>query len=447
MPKFTYFYQKPLLMIEQPPKIRQYNVAELTRLLQNEDINNLVLDINSKYLYWSDIKYKQLPDGLTPQKLWKCVKFTRTGQMLLLWGKYNLKVPFTPAMQSMCHDLDMEFGGFWGSSSKVDEKARQHYLVSSVMEEAIASSIMEGASTTRRKAKEMLRKGITPKTKSERMVFNNYESIRFIIDHKNDPLTTELLLSLHKNMTRGTLDDSVDEGRFRDNDEVVVADGITNEVFHDPPHFEDIPQAIELVCQLFNNQTPRMYIHPILKGIIIHFIISYVHPFVDGNGRTARALFYWYLLKSDYWLIQYISISKIIASSKRQYEKSFLYVENDGNDLGYFIIYNLRVLALAFKDLKAYIERKSKEMESISSFEKRGNINRRQAGILQTFLTKPTYTYSIKELTTMTGVTRQTIQADVNKLVEMGALRRIRVDGKQSVYGKGDKYEYFTQEE
>ena len=71
-------------MIEQPPKIRQYNVAELTRLLQNEDINNLVLDINSKYLYWSDIKYKQLPDGLTPQKLWECVKFTRTGQMLLL---------------------------------------------------------------------------------------------------------------------------------------------------------------------------------------------------------------------------------------------------------------------------------------------------------------------------------------------------------------------------
>ena len=242
-------------MIEQPPKIRQYNVAELTRLLQNEDINNLVLDINSKYLYWSDIKYKQFPDGLTPQKLWECVKFTRTGQMLLLWGKYNLNVPFTPAMQSMCHDLDMEFGGFWGSSSKVDERTRQHYLVSSVMEEAIASSIMEGASTTRRKAKEMLRKGITPKTKSERMVFNNYESIRFIIDHKNDPLTTELLLSLHKNMTRGTLDDNVDEGRFRDNDEVVVADGITNEVFHDPPHFEDIPQAIELVCQMFMNIT------------------------------------------------------------------------------------------------------------------------------------------------------------------------------------------------
>lgn len=45
-------------------------------------------------------------------------------------------------------------------------------------------------------------------------------------------------------------------------------------------------------------------------------MIAYMHPFVDGNGRTARALFYWYMLKSGYWLTEYLSISRVIAKSK-----------------------------------------------------------------------------------------------------------------------------------
>lgn len=428
-------------MIEKPPKITKYNATEISRLLNIDNINNLVADINTKYLYWSDVKYKNLPAGITHEQLWECVKWSRAGQMLLLWNKYNVKIPFTPDMQSMCHELDMQFRGFWGSSATIDEQTKQLYLISSIMEESIASSIMEGASTTRRKAKEMLRKGQRPKTKSEKMIYNNYRSIQFIIEHKDDTLTPELILALHKNMTSGTLDDMTDEGKFRTNNDVVVVDGITNEVFHEPPQFEDIPKAIDTICRLFNGLTPKNYIHPILKGIIIHFIIAFVHPFVDGNGRTARALFYWYMLKNGYWLIQYISISRVIYSSKRQYEKSFLYVEHDDYDLGYFIIYNLRVLLLAFKDFKLYIERKSAAIKTLNSFEAIGNINGRQAKILQTFIDKPDYHYTIKELAQLTGAVRQTVQMDMNRLVAIGAMKKIKINQKQFIYGKGDNYD------
>ena len=70
----------------------------------------------------------------------------------------------------------MNFGGSWGASSifPEDKTTQELYLISSIMEEAIASSQMEGAATTREAAKDMLRKKISPKDKSQRMILNNY---------------------------------------------------------------------------------------------------------------------------------------------------------------------------------------------------------------------------------------------------------------------------------
>src|SRR5205814_10028127 len=54
--------------------------------------------------------------------------------------------------------------------------------------------------------------------------------------------------------------------------------------------------------------------HPMVRSMILHFWLAYDHPFVDGNGRTARALFYWSMLRNGYWMFEYITISKIILS-------------------------------------------------------------------------------------------------------------------------------------
>ncbi|MBW8333018.1 MAG: Fic family protein [Prolixibacteraceae bacterium] len=114
----------------------------------------------------------------------------------------------------------------------------------------------------------------------------------------------------------------------------------------------------------FNNTDAEQFIHPIVKGCIIHFMIGYIHPFVDGNGRTARALFYWYLLKNGYWLTEYLSISRLIIKSKTQYAQAFIYSEIDGNDLTYFIQYKIKIMQLAYDSLKEYIQKKKKRKET-----------------------------------------------------------------------------------
>lgn len=173
-------------------------------------------------------------------------------------------------------------------------------------------------------------------------------------------------------------------------------------------------------------------------------MVSYMHPFADGNGRTARALFYWYMLKEGYWLTEYLSISKIIYKSKPSYEKAFLYTEADNNDIGYFISYNLRVLDLAFKDLQQYIKRKLFQREQAFDYLKLGNINERQAIILSIINDNPKSIFTIKELQNRFAISHPTAQYDVDCLVKRGLLKKIPVNKVKFNYVKGENFDLLT---
>lgn len=296
------------------------------------------------------------------------------------------------------------------------------------MEEAIYSSKMEGASTTRVVAKEMLRKKKSPQNKAQQMIANNYATIQYIVEHKDEPLTEESLLYIHKLMTEKTLDNPEDAGRFRSNDNVVVADMVEGDIVYTPPAYKDIPDFVVTICDFFNNDNPRVFIHPIIKGIIIHFMLAYMHPFVDGNGRTARALFYWYMLKENYKLTEYMSISRVIAKSKTSYEKSFRYTENDENDMGYFVAYNLRALEISFQQLRDYILRKQREKRAASAFMMTGNINQRQAMILQRLKEEPDTIFTVKDVQEQFSVSSMTARKDLSDLVQQGYLTEIALN-------------------
>ena len=421
-------------MIEVPPKLNPKALAKAALIMGKPEVEKLVGEINQDYLYWSDVKYKKIPEDMTHYELWAAVKVSRMLQRIFQWDRYGITVTMTNRMQQLCHEFDMNFGGSWGNNSIVPSENKEQYLISSLMEEAISSSQMEGATTTRKVAKDMLRKNNTPRSRSEQMIFNNYSSIRFIVEHKDAPLTSELLLSVHSLMTKKTLDDPEDEGRFRTDDGVVVENGVTHEIVHTPPPYKDIPVFIEELCRFFNGDTPGGFIHPIVKAIIIHFMVAYVHPFVDGNGRTARALFYWYMLKNGYWLTEYLSISRIIYKSKASYEKSYLYAEMDGNDMSYFIAYNLRVLDLAFKELKSYIERKIAQQKNAVDYLKIEGINGRQASILSLMENAPGTILTIREVQNRFSVSQPTAKSDLQELVDKGFLAKIPINKKMSNY-------------
>ena len=345
--------------------------------------------------------------------------------MEAIWYKLSI----TNQMQRVCHELDMNFGGSWGNNSLIP---------------AIFSSQMEGASTTRKVAKEMLKKKITPKDKSQQMIFNNYQTINFIVENKEKPLTKELLLKIHSLMTNGTMENAEDAGRFRLNNDVVVEDGITHEVVHTPPSYTEIPHFIEDLCTFFNEDRAKIFIHPIIRGIIIYFMLAYMHPFVDGNGRTARALFYWYMLKQGYWLTEYLSISRIIARSKKTYEKTYLFAEADGNDIGYFVAYNLRVLELAFQDLQHYICRKISRKKQADIFLRIGNINERQAEIIRIYYENPKEVMTVKDVQVKFGVTPTTAKTDIVGLLKIGILAEIPFNKVKKGYIKGDNFDELT---
>ena len=242
-------------------------------------------------------------------------------------------------------------------------------------------------------------------------------------------------------MTTKTLDNTQDEGQYRATNDVVVEDSLTHEVVHTPPPFEEIPQFVDDLCTFFNEENSPRFIHPIIRGIIIHFMVAYVHPFVDGNGRTARALFYWYMLRRGYWLTEYLSISRIIYKSKASYEKAYLYVEADENDMGYFILYNLRVLKLAFDNLKLYIQRKLNQKSQTTDFLRLGNINERQAAIMELIFNNPKISFTIKELQNRFAISHTTAKNDVDLMVERGLLEEIPLNKVKKGYIKGSLFD------
>jgi len=327
-------------------------------------------------------------------------------------------------MQQQLHELDLNLGGSLHTSELIPSQEKQRYLASSLMEEAIASSQLEGAATTRKIAKQMLESNRKPANLSEQMISNNYEIMQWIVANKHRSMSPELVLEIHGIITRNTFTSKAAEGAFRNSNDVEIIDVQTGFVVHKPPDFE---QLSTLMCEfcLFANDGRKefFFLHPITKAIIVHFLIGYIHPFADGNGRAARALFYWYLVRKGYWLIEYMSVSRVILGSKAQYARAYQHTELDGNDLTYFVLYNLKAITTALSDLKKYIKRKNDEKKEVLSMMRDTNFNERQAGILQDILQNEKMVFTVNEIESKFAVSNQTARNDLNQLVDKGILQ------------------------
>lgn len=424
-------------MIEPTPKIKDTPFQKLSEILMNPEYRANLEEIEKEYLYWDKAKFYK-PQNINDHDYWAAIKFSRIGESVSFHNKV-FKFRITKYMQKYLHDFDMYSGGTLPSADIISQKKRQYYLLSSLMEEAIASSQMEGANTTRKIAKDMLRKKSKPCNKDQQMIVNNYNTIRFLSENKDRSLSPEFLSEIHKKISEHTLENPLDEGNFRNDDNIVVMDALQGEIAHTPPIHTEIKQYITDLCNFANNDD--QYIHPVVKAIIIHFMISYLHPFTDGNGRTARSLFYWYMLKKGYWFTEFLSISRIIYKSKRQYERSFLYVENDDMDLGYFINYNIKIIDKSLNDLKEYLNRKTLEEESLLKFKIIDDINERQAGILKIASERPSTIFIAKELETIFSVSVKTIRNDLKKLTEAGFLDIVPLNLRLQGYVRSKHFE------
>jgi len=193
----------------------------------------------------------------------------------------------------------------------------------------------------------------------------------------------------------------------------------TNEIFYTPPQQKYLKQLLVDFCSFANDKKEsHVFIHPVIKSIILHFLIGYIHPFVDGNGRTARAVFYWYLIKEGYWLIEYMSVSRIILRAKSQYARAYLYTEYDDNDLTYFILYNIKAIKSALDDLKTYIHKKTEEKKQVLSLIKHRDFNDRQIVLIKDILKDKNEYFTVKQVEKRFNVSNQTARNDLADMVE-----------------------------
>ena len=391
---------------------------------------------NDRYVHWSKLKYMHPPDEISNEEWWLAIKFARGSvrHELPLIDKNDRPFSFSDSgyLNRMLHQVDRDAGGrIELPVDVVNLQSRNRYLVNSLIEEAITSSQLEGAATTRRVAKEMLRTGRSPQTRDERMIVNNYRAMEFLRELGEENLSERLLLELQGILTQATVEDEGIVGRFRRaEDEVLVVDSRDNEVLHVPPNAAQLEERLDGLFRFANTTNDTSFIHPVVKATLLHFMIGYEHPFVDGNGRTARALFYWAMARAGYWMTEYLSISTIIRKAPAQYARSYVFSETDDNDVTYFIDYNLRVILNAIKQLHDYLARKSGEISEVQRLltgsAQRTLLNHRQIALLVSMRKYPDQLYTIHSHQTSHNVTYQTARTDLLKLTELGLLNMTR---------------------
>jgi Fic family protein len=418
-------------MVEKPPKWQNLLNKNLIEKLQNsKELKVILTKAQREYVYWEKFKYYPFPSGISPEEAWTCVKISRSpGEATPVQTTHGTHFTYSlpNSLYQKLNYIDTHGAGLLKSFKDDPTNAQTaKYIISSLTEEAIASSQIEGANTTHRVAKEMLLSQRKPINKSEQMIMNNYLAMQKISGWKDIDLTEQMLLDLQEILTSQTIDDSSIVGRFRnDDDDIVVHDPITGEIAHIPPKREVMLTELTKLLAYANrvDDAEDEFTHPVIKASILHFWFAYLHPFVDGNGRTSRAIFYWFLLKNNYWLIEYISVSRAIKQSRKAYDNAFLYSEYDENDMTYFIFYIAETFKKSIHQFMEHFEAKQREAKELrKATSMLGLFNVRQITLLKHFLNHTDEYTDVITHQNKHGISRQTSNNDLRLLVQKGYL-------------------------
>jgi Fic family protein len=435
--------RKPQSFLNLWKLIPQDNPEQFLNLLSKYKVT----DSQGKYYHWD--KFKWRVDKEDNEKLaWLATKIARKAvskPLTILQAEnescFSYCIP--NSLLAQLHKIDTMTGvGYTRSNSDFlvsSDAEKDKYLVQSLMmEEAITSSQLEGASTTRKVAKKILENNLKPKNKSQQMIVNNFLLMKEVLARQNEKLSVEMILELHKIATFKAIDNHAIPGQLRKDDNIYVGDSYQESFYH-PPASDSLNERLENLCVFANECHSREdadnFIHPIIKAIILHFMIGYIHPFGDGNGRTARALFYWSMLQSGYWLFEYVSISKLIQEKRTAYDTAFVYTETDDFDLTYFIYNQVEVIVKAIASLKAYIDYKKQELfnfvkwieqSPIAKKLKRGHLE-----ILKEAVKEPGKEFTAQQVADNLGISQNTARGYLKKLVEedllvLASTKRVR---------------------
>jgi len=388
-----------------------------------------------RYLAWDDFRFRTVPDTYSPEQWWSVVRFRRqdAARPLELLRTAD-DTPFSyvladEVLESVDHITRTASGQIGVEDDITNPSTRNRYVVSSLIEEAITSSQLEGATTSRRVAKELLKTGRNPRDRSERMILNNYRAMQYVGENRHEEVTPERLFELHRMVTEGTMDNPDAAGRLQTvADERVSVWSPEGLILHLPPPAEELVDRLERLCRFANGEDNGAYVPPVLRAIAVHFMFGYDHYFEDGNGRTARAVFYWVMLREGFWLTEFITVSKLLKAAPSKYARSYLLTESDAGDLTHFFIYHLGIITRAIQGLHDYLEMKARELTHLKAVvsDRHAEFNHRQLALLEHALRRADMAYTVHSHSMSHHVSGETARKDLTDLATRGLLVRRR---------------------
>jgi len=439
-------------VIALPPKEIPLNPLRQIAVDKPEQLNDYLAflsptDTKGRYLHYDQLRFRT-PKKLDNNLVWAVTKLSRRGQTmpLLNIGEDSQSSVFfqTPTIQKTISEVDRHTttAAIEWMLNNIGEQQHLQYLISDfVQDEAISSSQLEGAATTTQVAKALLKRKRQPKTPDEKMILGNFRMMQFAWKNRDQQLSIELLLDFHRVGMQLLDSEKYCPGSFKTRDDVVVVDAKGN-TLHTPPPVANLKHRLNALIDWINtehhdtahhdteyhNTEQSDYIHPLVKAITLHFAIGYEHPFIDGNGRVARALFYWYLFKNDFSAFQYIAISVLLKAAPVQYGKSYLYSETDEMDLTYFIDYQCSVVLRAIATFKQTYQHAVHTIAQFNQWLQETNLDKRisskQRIVLQAAKSRAQKTFTAVELQDTLGCSYNTAASVLNDLVKLDLFKK-----------------------
>lgn len=423
------------MRIQPAPKINNLTFQAWLTGSGASDFPDLLRIAQSQRSYqpWRKARYTA-PDGISPEVWWSVLclarQLTVIDPVLTGVGGNPFLLSVTDEIRRLLHEIDRKapiavtLGGTNGRDDL--SNLRRTYLQGEQIAEAISSSQMEGAATTRNVAQEMLLSERPPRDEGERMIANNYATVRRLDAWCREPLSVDLLSRIHRTLTDGLLPETT-QGRYRTTDDIVVRDRY-NKIVHQPPPAAELPVRMAALIAFANQdaEARTTFLHPVLKAILLHTLLAYEHPFQDGNGRTARALFYWSLLRDGYWIAPYVSISRMLSKERAAYDEAYLDMETCHLDTTYCVLVNLRVFVRGLRRLYAFLEDKKAQTQRWRET-LQDQFNARQLDLLDHTLRHPNYQYVAVEHQRWHAISPNTARADLDGLEARGFLKRHQV--------------------
>lgn len=218
-----------------------------------------------------------------------------------------------------------------------------------------SSNKIEGIYTSDDRLKKIVMDKTMPKTRDEREIAGYRDVLNTIHEnYEHIPVRSTFILQLHRDLYK--FEDVGSGGNFKSVDNIIEEQDIEGNKFvrFQPVAAWETPEAIEMLCEAYNNVVNQTNADPLL--IIPMFILDFlcIHPFRDGNGRMSRLLTLLLLYKSGYLVGKYISIERLIEKTKSAYydmlQKSSRNWHEESNDYAPFVKYMLGIIVAAYRD-------------------------------------------------------------------------------------------------